>query len=261
MRVYRSVPIAVFALFITAFCLFNGCKTNDTPTAGPAGAQPITVDLFPLVAGHTFIYTGYAINTTTAGSTKLPDPLHVYRTAWTVGTPVNLGPFGAAVAIIDTTTLQGQSGLIGKKTMLFIRKDSTTGDFSFLQTLGPFFRAFGINSTDTARWVAIARPSVGLGGTWVAFDSTFTSAAAGAVRLQINGIVVDQEDVMDSSAAHTIWHTYKFKTARAITAGSNTNTFLTSELWLVANVGPVQVHIAEDTENIGHFRVLIQKLP
>lgn len=216
----------------------------------------ITYDLFPLVAGRVFEYKGYAINT---NGTPLADPSNVYWTRWTVGTA---GPISGTTVLVDSTRLQHPlAGPIGVRRTLLIKKDASTGDFDFYQTLGPFFRAFAINRTDTLRWISVAQKSRGMGGTWTALDSTYIDGTGASVRLQILGEVEGTFQITDSSGTGKKWTVYRTKTYRNIWVGSAqvvTNA-LTSRLWLAPNIGPVQIHIAQDTENYGHYRILQQK--
>jgi hypothetical protein len=257
---HRLATAALFLLMAGMLFLvpFQGCKDDATTDPGNT-ITPITSDLFPLVPGRVFIYSGNAI--TTSG-VNLPDPTSVYRTVWVVGTA---GPFAGSTVLVDSTTLQHPvAGVITSVRTLLVRKDTTTKDFDFLQTLGPFFRAFKITPlgrTDTLRWVAVAKPSVGVNGTWTALDSTYTDSLGSAVRLQILGAIEGMEDLTDSSASHTVWHTYRSRTYRRISVNGAVivDNATTSRLWLAADVGPVQIHIAQDTENLGHFRTLRQK--
>jgi hypothetical protein len=165
--------------------------------------------------------------------------------------------------IQDVTTLHlGSQDTTLPVKPLFIIPNPVTGSFTFLQTLGPFFRATGVlplGRQDTVRAVKIADPSVGIGGTWTAFDSTY-AGANGNVRLEIVGYLEKGESVTDSTTQKTIHDALKFKTIRNIYVNGIqvVSNSVTSELWLVKELGPVQVHIAEDTENIGHFRVMKQ---
>lgn len=218
---------------------------------------PITDDLFPLALGKKFTFAGYAI--TTAGAT-LPDPSGVYNTVWTIGPA---GPLPGSTVIVDSTTLQHPvAGVITVARNLLIVKNPTTGEFLFAQTLGPFFRAFNIERTDTVRAVSIAKPELGIGGEWVAFDSTYLdSAGTSNVRLEILGRVEGGEVVTDSSAARATWETIRFRTWRRISVNGAVivDNATTSRLWLYRGVGPIQVLIAQDSENLGHFRTLKDK--
>jgi hypothetical protein len=220
----------------------------------------ITFDLFPQVVGHKYTYAGYA---TAAGSgSPIPDPTGAYRTAWTIlstTAPTPLG--GTGTAMQDSTTGSFlPTGVYAVRT-LFIRK-TAAGDFEFMQTIGPFKRAFGIPTgttyADTLKWVAVARPSLGINVVWTAFDSTFPGTGGTQVRLQIFGKIEGTETITDSSSSHQTYATYRSRTWRKLTVGGSVvqDDATTSKLWLAPNVGPVQVRIVEDTENIGHFRVM-----
>jgi hypothetical protein len=76
------------------------------------------------------------------------------------------------------------------------------------------------------------------------------------VRLEIKGAVEAQEALTDSSGASR--DTYKIRTFRRITLGTNVvaDNVTTAIFWLVKDLGPVQLLISPDTENLGHFRVL-----
>jgi hypothetical protein len=214
----------------------------------------ITAELFPLVIGHQYQYSGYAVSTS---GVALPDPSKIYNTLWTVGPTVS-----GATYLFDTTTFQHPSaGVITASRTLVLIKNNTTGDFMFAQTLGPFFRAFSIPRIDTVRFVSIAKPSLGIGGTWTAFDSTYVDGSSTNIRLQIFGEVLTGESITDSTTSHTKHNAIRFRTWRRITVGSTVavDNATTSRLWLVKNIGPVIVHIAQDTENLGHFRVLKSK--
>jgi hypothetical protein len=262
-----SSRFLVFGL-ISAVAIFGflpGCKNDDTSTNSNVVA--ITDDLFPLVLGHQFTYTGRA----TFGGADLPDPGNVYRTTWTVGPsgiPTPLG--GTGTALIDSTRLylSPPGAAVTVATTLLIRKDAATGDFFFLQTLGPFKRAFGITvgtaATDTLVFLAIARPSQGVGSTgaqWTAYDSTFIGAGNVSVRLQILGQIEAQETIMDSAATPASHAVYRSRTWRKITVGGTVvqDNVTTSQLWLQKDIGPIQVRIAEDTENLGHWRFFVSK--
>ena len=245
-------------------------KDNDTSkvTINIAVTGAITLDLFPVVVGHKYTYTGYA---TAAGSgAQIPDPTGSYKTVWTIAATGVPSPIGGAagVALVDSTTGPfGPGGfVVTVARTLLIRKDATTGDLEFLQTIGPFKRAFGIPipgtaASDTLIWAAVARPSTGLSGQWLAFDQTFTGTGSTQVRLEIKGTIDSVVTVRDSSAAHTTYTAYRSRTWRKITVGGTVvqDDATTSRLWLAPFVGPVQVRIVEDTENLGHFRVIKAK--
>jgi hypothetical protein len=217
---------------------------------------PITSDLFPLVLGHKFTFKGYAIATT---GLPLADPMQRYQTIWTIGPA---GPFPGSTVIVDSTRfIHPTLGEIGVARNLIIVKNPVTGEYLFAQTLGPFFRAFNIPRVDTVRLVSIAKPEVGIGGTWTSFDSSYVDGTGATIRLEILGEVEDGEVITDSSGAGTTYETIRFRTWRRISVNSAVvvDNATTSKIWLRKGVGPIQVLIAQDTENFGHFRTLSDK--
>lgn len=231
-----------------------GDAASASATIGIVVTGAITDDLFPLVAGRKFTFAGKAI--TTAGA-DLPDPTNRYQTIWTVGPA---GPLPGSTVIIDSTRLVHPTlGEIIVPRNLLVVKNNITGEFFFAQTLGPFFRAFNIQRNDTVRVLSIAKPELGIGGEWTALDSTYVdSAGTSNVRLQILGKVEAGEVITDSSAGRTKWECIRFRTWRRISVNGAVivDNATTSRLWLRRDVGPIQVHIAQDTENLGHFRVM-----
>jgi hypothetical protein len=238
------------------------CSEDETTTTPAQTIVPINADFFPVVVGHQYVYTGYATQPGTGA--QIPDPGGVYQTFWTVLAPTVPTPIGGtATAVKDSTITPVGSGV---RTLL-IKKDSV-GDIHFIQSIGPFKRLFGISygstAADTLIWVAVARPSQGIGSTgrsWTAYDSTYTGTGGAQVRLQIFGIMEAQESIVDSSASHSTHSTYRSRTWRRITVSGTVvqDDATTSRIWFEDAVGPVQVRIVEDTENIGHFRVLESK--
>ncbi len=240
---------------------FTTVTVNDaasgTVTVSISVSGAITDDLFPITLGRKFTFAGHAIATTGA---TLPDPTNRYQTVWTLAAA---GPLPGSTVIVDSTRLIHPTlGEILVARNLLIVKNNITGEFFFAQTLGPFFRAFNIERTDTVRVISIAKPELGIGGTWVALDSTYVdSLGTSNIRLEINGVVEGGEVITDSSAAHTTWETIRFRTWRRISVNGAVivDNATTSRIWLRRNVGPIQVLIAQDTENLGHFRTLKDK--
>jgi hypothetical protein len=259
-------------LSVTALSFFiAGCSEDEMPPTA-AGVVPITADLFPLTVGNKLTYTGYATAPGTGG--QIPDPTGSYRTVWTIvsnAVPTPLG--GTATAIIDSTTGPfGPGGVVVTVARTLLIQQDSLGDFSFMQTIGPFKRAFGITvgttAADTLIWVAVARPSQGVGSTgavWTAYDSSFTGVVNGItvdVRLEIYGMFEAIETISDSTSVTdgpaTERMTYRSRTWRTITAGGTVVQLdvTTSQLWLAEDLGPAQMDIRNDTENLGHFRTL-----
>ena len=241
------------ALFIIALILVlsPGCSSSSS---GPSqnNVPPITEDLFPLVAGHQFSYTGYLVDKDSVKSRLAGQPTP-YKATWTIAP----GPSGTWV-IVDSTKVGGTL----YPTKLFQIKKDADGSFWFRQTLGPFYRAVQASYTDTAIWVLLAKPSVGLNVLWVAYDTTVTGVVNGvtsSIHFQIYGNIEAKEVITDSSSTPAQDTTYRVHTYRKVTVSGFSVQQTTAYLWLQPNVGPVQIDIAGDPENYGHFRVLTDR--
>ncbi len=261
---------SLIVLSLVAFSFFiAGCSDDETPPTGGSNVVPITANLFPLTVGNKLTYTGYA--TSPGAGAQIPDPTSSYRTVWTIATnsaPTPIG--GTATAIIDSTTGPfGPGGFVVTVARTLLVQQDAAGDYSFMQTIGPFKRAFGIpvgtTAADTLVWVAVARPSQGVGSTgavWTAYDSSFTGTGGVTVRLEIFGQFEATETISDSTTSQdspsTDRMTYRSRTWRRITVGGTVvqDDATTSQLWLAEDLGPAQMEIKQDTENIGHFRTL-----
>jgi hypothetical protein len=260
-----TLSIAATASGFTSVIVKDAANATIRVSVSVTGPISPTVIIFPLVSGNNYLYGGYAINTSANGSGRLPDPANVYNTSWSLSGPLpGPNPPAGSYLIRDTTRLHlGSIDTTVTKSLIIIRNPAT-GSFTFFQTIGPFFRALGITPLgrqDTVRAVTVADPSVGIGGTWTALDSSYTNAGGSQVRLQILGSLEGGEQITDSTSSHTTYDVLRFRTYRNVFVGSSqvvTNA-TTSKLWLAKNVGPVQVLISEDTENLGHFRTMKQK--
>jgi len=226
-------------------------SSNDNNPLNPSA--PITDNLLPLVAGHSYVYAGFLVDTNTVKDSVPGIPHSAFSASWT------LEPgFNDTWLFVDSTTVTG----ITKVKILAIKKDSVTGDFAFLQTLGPFYRAVQASYTDTALWVTVARPSLGMNTVWKTFDTTVNGIVNGvpeSIRLQIFGVIEARETITDSSLSHTQYNTYRIRTYRTLSVGPISISTTTAYLWLAADVGPVQIDIAGDPENYGFYGVLSGK--
>lgn len=260
-----TLNIVATASGFTSVVVKDAANATVRVSISVTGPIPPTVIIFPLVSGNNYVYGGYAINTSSNGSGRLPDPANVYNTSWRLSGPLpGPNPPAGSYLIRDTTRLHlGSTDTTVTRNLVIIRNPAT-GSFTFFQTIGPFFRALGITPlgrTDTVRAITVADPSVGIGGTWTGLDSNYTNVGGSTVRLQILGSLEAGEQITDSTTSHTTYDALRFRTYRNIFVGSSqvVSNATTSKLWLVKNVGPVQVLISEDTENLGHFRTMKQK--
>jgi hypothetical protein len=262
----RNLAVLTFVAF-SVFVV--GCSDDETPPTGGTNIVPITANLFPLTVGNKLTYTGFGLAPGSGG--QIPDPTGSYRSVWTIATnaaPTPLG--GTATAIVDSTTGPfGPGGVVVTVARTLLVQQDGAGDYSFMQTIGPFKRAFGITvgttAADTLIWVAVARPSQGVGSTgavWTAYDSSFTGTGGVSVRLEIFGQFEATEVISDSTSnidgPVTERLTYRSRTWRRITVGGTVvqDDATTSQLWLAEDLGPAQMLIVQDTENPGHSRVL-----
>jgi hypothetical protein len=258
----------LIALLVTAPLLFTACSDDSTDAPPGTTVVPITADLFPLIAGRQFTYTGYATANSTSGGAPIPDPNNDYLTTWTIGPTVTSPLGGPAVALFDTTRINLPGiGVVTVPRTLLVKKDSL-GDFYFMQSIGPFKRAFqipyGSSAADTLIFIPIVRPTQGSGSTgvqWTAYDQTFTSSGGVPVRLEIFGRIETQETISDSAAPPANHTVYRARTHRRVTVGGSVvqDDAETARLWLEPEIGPIQVRIVEDPENIGHWRFFVSR--
>ncbi len=260
MKRLQKTMILLLALTFAVMTFFVvGCKKSSSSTTAPVSTA-ITVDLFPLTAGHQIIYSGYLravlvdTNITATGA--------VYRTSWTVlsnSYPTPIG--GTSTLIYDSTTVPtgiANPATVVVPTPLFVQRASPTGtgNFSFLQNIGLFYRTFGLTRADSLRWILIGKLDAGVGVPWTAFDSTWTTAV-GATELKIVGEIVDQETITPGGQSFS---TYKLTlTQNVLVGGATTATAPLATFWLAPGIGPVQMILNATSEANGHYRVFQSK--
>lgn len=240
-------------LLLIAAALIAGCSSSSTSPATVNG--PITRTVFPAVVGHAYVFTGFATATDSVGGV-LPDPLNGFRTSWTIATAV---PVDTTIVftVVDSSNIPALSPPAKVDTLTFVR-DTIRGNISLVVSLGPVLRQYGLGYiADTNHLIQIARPSTGLGGTWIGFDSSFTDTSGVAFELRYNGTVADTERIMDSTAAHTVHYVYRFRVEQnVIIGGVIFASSVYSEIWLEAKTGPIEALFAQNNENPGRFLVL-----
>ncbi len=255
MKKLQQTAIVLLALSfaISVFCLV-GCKKSDN-TVTPVASLGITVDLFPLTVGHKITYTGYLRSIGTDTNITLTGA--VYATSWTVLSNSQATPIGGTSTLIyDSTTVP--TGIANPPvtivaTPLFVQRASATGsgNFSFLQNIGLFYRTFGLVRADSLRWILIGKLDAGVGSEWTAFDSTWTTGL-GQTELKIVGLFVDQEAITVGGQS---FDTYKLTlTQKVLVGGSVTATAPLATFWLAAGIGPVKMILNASTEANGHYR-------
>jgi hypothetical protein len=249
------IAVSLFLVF-----LVNGCskKSDNGTNPVPTG---ITDDLFPLTVGHQLTYSGYLRSVGT--DTNMTATGAVYLTTWTVVSntmPTPLG--GTATLIMDSTTVPtgiANPATVTVVTPLFVQRAQATGsaNFSFLQNIALFYRTFGIQSSDTLKWILIGKLDAGVGTAWNAFDSTWTTST-GPAELKIVGKIEDTEALTVSGG--TFATTYKLTlTENVIVGGATVATLPLATFWLAPNIGPVKMILNATTEANGHYRELKSK--
>lgn len=263
-RSFASVGILVLAVLVFAGCEKDSI-TDPTNTVIPD-------NIFPLTAGRVISYNGYLTQNDT--ETKITASEAGYSTTWSIATriPINAvfpnPPFnvsGNGTLVRDTTRVPGV-GVSMKFTPVFVDYDSTIAEYKFLTNLGFFFRTFSVQTSgstrsDSLRYIILAKPRAGMGGTFTCFEETFAGSVAGSatnVTLKIEGTWGTATQSV--TAGGSTYETYYLEIRRVITIGGTpVATGLTAKLWVATGVGPVKMHLFGDAESHGNYRVMTSK--
>lgn len=265
-RSLRVGMVAAMALFFVA-----GCE-KDSPTETTDTTIPDNI--FPLTAGRVISYNGYLTQNDT--ETKISASEAGYSTTWSITTKIPVAavfpnpPFnvtGSAYLIRDTTKVPGV-GVTSKFTPVFADYDSTTGAYTYMTNLGFFYRTFQVKSSglttiknDSLRFIVLANPRAGMGGTFTCLDENFSGSVAGTpttVNLKITGTWGSEKQTVTGGGA--TYEAYYLEIRRVVTIGTTpVATGLTAKLWVVPGVGPVKMHLIGDAESHGNYRVISGK--
>lgn len=266
LRPLRFVMIALSALLVLAGCEKDSA-TDPLDTAIPD-------NIFPLTAGRVISYSGYLTQNDT--ETKITASEAGYSTSWTIASKIPVTaifpnpPFnvsGSAYLIRDTTKVPGV-GVAFKFTPVFADFDSASGEYKYMTNLGFFYRTFQVKQAgsadirnDSLRFIVLANPRAGLGGTFTCFDESFSGTVAGTaatVNLKITGTWGSAKQSVTGGGA--TYEAYYLEIRRVVSiAGTPVATGLTAKIWLVPGVGPVQMHLIGDAESHGNYRVISSK--
>ncbi|MBI2430244.1 MAG: hypothetical protein HYV29_15885 [Ignavibacteriales bacterium] len=274
----KSLFTLICLVSLASIAMFNGCKDETT---APAEDKTVPNDVFPLTAGHKFTYNGYL--TVQDTETPVSGSSAVYASSWSVGsaaTPLSAifgAQYGAYVSsknggrtsaslIYDSTTVAPGVTVF---TPIFVYYDSTSHDYYYMTNLGQFFRSSVVKDSagaagvrmDSLRFIKLASPSAGIGGTFTCFEQTYASYAnPGAVTnitLKITGKWEGKQDVTVNGQTFSA---YYIKIDRAaVVNGVTASSGVTAKVWLVKGVGPVKMFLAGNTESPGNFRELTVK--
>jgi len=275
----------VSVMVLIAVLAVSGCKEEDEVVT-PGTDTTIPNDVFPLTAGRVLSYSGYLTSQDT--ETPIAGTSTVYATTWSLGsaaTPLSAvfgTSYGAYVAsknggkssgtlIMDTTTVPvGSSGATAKvPTPIFAYYDSTSKDYYYMTNLGQFFRSSVIKDSasasgvrmDSLRFIKLASPTVGIGGTFTCIEQIYTSfanpAAPTNITLKISGKWEGKQNVTVNGTTYSAY--YVVITRSAMVGGSIVNSGVTAKLWMVQGVGPVKMFLAGNSEAPGNYRELKSK--
>ncbi len=255
----KSRYLLLLLLAGTFFLTVPGCKKETT---APVKEQ-VTGDLFPLTTGHKLTFTGYIRQA--VADTNITATGAYYRGIMTVVPAPALPPIVAPLA--GTTFFLSDSSLVSPPSTWVVsgfylkRTTSTSGDFYFLTNAGRFYRQTGVARIDSLKWVKLVVENAFIGESWVAFDSTYTSAspAVGTARLKVDCVFQAKENVTVNSVTYAA---FKLVATRSVFIGGSATPLTsgaTATIWLVPNLGIVKFIFNSDGETSGFDRNLLSK--
>ncbi|MEX2088323.1 MAG: hypothetical protein WEB62_01060, partial [Bacteroidota bacterium] len=248
-------------LFLVASMLIvvPGCKKSTDP----AEAEKVMGDLFPLTGDNKLTFNGFirhAVNDTNITATGA-----YYRGIMTVlpaapPLPPNVATLAGTTFFISDSSLVNPSPVVWVVSGFYVKRtSSTSGDFYFLTNAGRFYRTTGVQRTDSLKWILLVKENATVGESWVAFDSTYASAAVGSSRLKI-------DCVFDGLAGVTVngqtYQAYKLTATRSVFVGGSTTPVAqgaTATVYLVPGLGIVKFLFNSDGETPGFDRNLLSK--
>ena len=259
-RTCAVLPGAVGFLVVLATSLYlSGCQEKSTePIIAP---EPIQEDLFQLIVGRKLTFSGYLRDKITDANIESTGA--IYEARMTV-TGVNIQtPYGTGHVLSDSQRVP--SGLANPPSVwlvdqLYLQRSAPTGtdNISLLTNIGRFFRTFGIQRSDSLRWILLAKLDAGVGVDWVGLDDSW-STTSGQLRLQIVAR-------FDAKAPVTVggqtFSAYRVTVIRKIYLGGSSTPLLsaeTSSVWLAPGIGIVKFILNSDGETSGFYRELKSK--
>lgn len=276
----NSMRNTTYLSFIVAcFLAFYGCKADDpAPVETPPVSEPVPSNIFPLVKGKRYEFSGYLTSgsseTMVTGSTSL-------QAIW-----VNLGdtalsavldssavthiPKSSATLFIDSLTVPGFLAATDV-TPVFVYKDNSSGDYYYLTNFGYVFRYYKISadtsSTHTIRgdslnFIRLAPAVAKTMEEFPVYKKTVQSYAFGttAAPLEINivGKYEKKENLtLSLNGKDTTVTAYSLVITSVSTLGAlPPQSSVSAKFWLAEGIGPVQMFLAGDNEAPGSFRKL-----
>lgn len=234
-------------------------KTED-----PKEAEKVMGDLFPLTGGHKLTFNGFirhAVNDTniTATGAFYAGIMTVIPDGFIPALPPNVATIPGTTYFISDSSLVDPAPVWVVSGFYIKRTTRTSGDFYFLTNAGRFYRTTGVQRTDSLKWILLVKENATVGESWVAFDSTYTSAAVGSSRLKI-------DCVFDGLAGVTVngqtYQAYKLTATRSVFVGGSATPVAqgaTATVYLVPGLGIVKFIFNSDGETPGFDRSLLSK--
>ncbi|MBI2618905.1 MAG: hypothetical protein HYW57_02385 [Ignavibacteriales bacterium] len=259
---YRFLPLLI--LVAVSLLAVPSCKKSTTE---PEKVQ-VTGDLYPLTTGNKISFNGYIRDAVT--DVNIEATASFYLARMTLISP--FPPLPSIVAPLAGTTffiqdssyviLPGQTTPSWYSSGFYVKRTSaTSGDIYFLTNAGRFYRQTGVARTDSLKWVLLLQENAFIGESWVAFDSTYTSAspAIGTARLKVDCVFEGKESVTVNSQT---FEAYKLVATRSVYLGGSTTPAAqgaTATIWLVTGSGIVKFIFNSDGETPGFERNFLSR--
>jgi hypothetical protein len=258
--------ILLFLAPLIFFLFFAGCKDNPVD---PPPSEEVPKNLFPLVPGRVIVF-GEGYLTHEATDSMIAGTNTTFSSQWIIAGPSTVIPHPSlpVTVVLDTTSVTAMNLVRGRT--FFIAQDTATGNFDFLTNLGLFYRDYKITAVagdttssiraDSLKWITLAKASEGLNKTWNAFDETFTGIYTGQT-VQITLVIEARFEAKETITAGGVsYESYRLNATRKAYLGGNlVSTGITAVIWLVPDVGPIQMFLAGDAEAPGKWMKMTAK--
>ncbi|OGU67114.1 MAG: hypothetical protein A3C56_00075 [Ignavibacteria bacterium RIFCSPHIGHO2_02_FULL_56_12] len=249
-----------FSYRVRAFSAANQGKPSL-----PIDVVRIPEDLFPLTAGHVLRYSGYLIR---YPDTKVESSEPGYQADVTVGPVVAINTVypnpptdvtGTGTIVTDSTDVPG-GGIGGLRMTHFFDYDPATARHRMLMNVGYFFRAFGINRSDSLQYMVLTDPRQGFQQSYTCLANTYAALVGGDlidVELRYTGKWVSVDTIQTPVGNFKTWELEVVQTVSVGTTPVVVNVVL--HFWFAQGVGPVKMIMSGNVEQYGHARVLTAK--
>lgn len=255
---YRFFPLLLLA--VIALLAVPACKKSTTEPE----KEQVTGDLYPLTTGNQIRFSGYIRDAVTDVNIEATGAF--YYASMTL-----ISPFPPLPSIVapqaGTTFFILDSSLVNPPSTYYVtgfyvkRTTATSGDFYFLTNAGRFYRQTGVQREDSLKWILLVKEGAFVGESWVAFDSTYTSAspAIGTARLKVDCVFEGKETITVNSQSI---EAYKLVATRSVFLGGSSTPAAqgaTATVWLVPGGGIVKFIFNSDGETPGFDRNFLSR--